>query len=56
MIQFTLGSNGEIKDPRTIRATHAAFAENSLRIVSQFKCAGQGRDVQVQVPFDYKSE
>jgi protein TonB len=56
LIQFTLGANGDIKDIKAIRASHAAFAENSIHLVSAFKCTGRGTDVSVQVPFAYKSE
>ncbi|HEX6704276.1 MAG TPA: energy transducer TonB [Albitalea sp.] len=53
-IQFTLSANGEIKDVKALRATHPIFARNSIRIVSEYKCQGQGRDVVVRVPFGYK--
>jgi protein TonB len=54
LIQFTLGANGEVKDIRAIRATHPIFARNSIRIVGQYKCQGQGREVIVLAPFGYK--
>jgi protein TonB len=56
LIQFTLTPSGEIKDVKSIRATHASFARNSIRIVGEYKCQGQGREVVVQVPFSYKLE
>jgi protein TonB len=56
VIQFTLGANGEVKDVRTIRASHPIFARNSIRLVGEYKCRGQGHDVLVQVPFGYKLE
>jgi protein TonB len=56
LIQFTLGANGDVRDVKAIRASHAAFAENSIRLVSAYKCTGRGSDVTVQVPFSYKSE
>lgn len=56
LIQFTLSASGEIKEVKTLRASHPIFARNSARIVSEYKCAGQGRDVIVQVPFGYKLE
>ncbi|HMC15246.1 MAG TPA: energy transducer TonB [Albitalea sp.] len=56
VIQFTLGAAGEVKDIKTIRATHPIFARNSIRLVGEYKCQGQGRDVLVQVPFGYKLE
>ena len=54
VIQFTLTANGEVRDIKAIRATHPIFARNSIRIVGEYKCQGQGRDVTVQVPFGYK--
>lgn len=56
LIQFTLSANGEIKDVKAVRASHLSFANASVRTVSAYKCAGQGRDVTVQVPFAYKSD
>ena len=56
LIQFTLTAAGEVKDVKSLRATHPIFARNSIRIVGEYKCAGQGRDVIVQVPFGYKLE
>jgi periplasmic protein TonB len=56
LIQFTLGPNGEMKEVRAVSASHPVFARNSIRIVGAYKCQGQGRDVQVQVPFRYKLE
>lgn len=55
-IQFTLTASGEIKDIKALRSTNPIFARNSIRIVGQYKCAGQGRDVLVTVPFGYKVE
>ena len=56
VIQFTLTASGEIKDIRSIRASNPIFARNSVRIVGEYKCQGQGRDVTVTVPFGYKLE
>jgi protein TonB len=56
LIQFTLTASGEIKDIKSLRASHPIFARNSIRLVGEYKCAGQGRDVIVQVPFSYKLE
>jgi protein TonB len=55
-IQFTLGPNGEIKDLKTVRASHPIFARNSIRLAGEYKCQGQGRDVIVQQSFGYKLE
>jgi len=54
LIQFTLGADGQVKDIKALRASHPIFARNSIRIVGEYKCQSQGRDVVVQVPFGYK--
>jgi len=54
LIQFTLSPSGEIKNITVLRSSHPIFARNSVRIVGEYKCQGQGREVTVQVPFGYK--
>jgi len=54
VVQFTLSPTGEIKNITVLRASHQIFARNSVRIVGEYKCQGQGREVTVQVPFGYK--
>jgi protein TonB len=56
LIQFTLSASGEIKDMKVLKSTHPVFARNSLRVVGEYKCQGQGKDVQVLAPFSYKLE
>jgi periplasmic protein TonB len=56
VIQFTLSASGEVRDIKALRASHPIFARNSIRIVGDYKCNGQGHDVVVQVPFGYKLE
>ncbi len=56
LIEFTLGPNGEMKNIRALRSTHPIFARASMRLVGEYKCQGQGRDLVVQVPFSYKTE
>ncbi len=55
-IQFTVTAAGEIKDVRSIRATNPIFARNSIKLVGEYKCTGQGRDVTVTQIFGYKTE
>jgi protein TonB len=56
LIQFTLTADGQIKDVRAVQSSHSIFARASMRIVSEYQCQGQGRDVVVRVPFSYKLE
>lgn len=56
LIQFTLTTSGEIKDVQAVQASHPTFAQGAMKIVGQYKCTGQGRDVVVRVPFVFKSD
>ena len=56
MVLFTLSASGEIKNVQVERASNPIFGRAAIRVVSEFKCQGQGRDVQVRVPFSYKLE
>jgi protein TonB len=56
LVQFTLTASGEVRDVRALRSSHPIFARNSVRLVGEYKCQGQGRDVTVTVPFSYKLE
>ena len=48
--------NGGIKDVKVVSASNPIFARASLRIVAEYKCQGQGREVTVTVPFSYRLE
>jgi len=54
LIEFTVGAGGQTKNIKVVHASHPIFGRNSVRIVSEYRCQGQGRDVTVLVPFGYK--
>lgn len=54
VVRFIVGANGQIRSVETIRATNPIFARQSVRLVGEFKCVGQGQDVVITVPFGYK--
>ena len=56
LLQFTVTSSGEVKDVKALRSTHAIFTRASSRLVAEYKCQGQGRDILVQQLFSYKTE
>jgi len=56
LIQFTLSPNGEMKDVKALRSTSPVFTRAAIRLVGEYKCQGQGREVVVQVPISYKLE
>jgi protein TonB len=56
LVQFTVTADGTLKDVHVVKASDPIFARNSERIVSRYRCQGQGHDVVVQVPFGYRLE
>jgi protein TonB len=56
VIEWTVTAAGEIKNPKIISSTNQIFARQSVRIMGDYKCVGQGRDVVVRQQFDYKIE
>jgi protein TonB len=53
VVQFTLRADGQIANVSVLESTDPIFARASVDIVSQYRCTGQGRDVEVRVPFTY---
>jgi protein TonB len=54
LVEFTVTASGEVKNVRTVRASHPAFGRAAVRLVSEYRCVGQGREVTVQVPIGYR--
>ncbi len=54
LVEFTVATNGEIKDVDVKSSSNRVFNSVSVNAVRQFKCNAQGRDVRVQVPFSFK--
>lgn len=56
-VSFTIGTNGEVKNPTIVKSTHRAFNRHSLEMVSQFKCLPQPQEVSgVLVQLGYTSQ
>lgn len=56
LVQFVVGTNGESKDFSLIRSAHPLLNRAALDAAHRFNCVGQGREVVVQVPFEFKVE
>ena len=56
LIEFTLKPDGSVADVRSVHASSAIFADSSMAVVRELHCRGQGHDVVVRVPFDYRLE
>ena len=53
-IEFTVDRNGAIKDAQVLRSSNRLFDRVSISTVAKFRCVGQGQEVRVQVPFEFK--
>jgi protein TonB len=56
VVEWIVTAAGEIKNVRTVSATNQIFARQSVRLIADYKCVGQGRDVTVRQEFNYKME
>jgi len=57
VLSFTIGVNGEVKNVAVIKSTNRAFNRGAIEAVSQFKCQGQGQEVNgVQVTASYRTQ
>jgi periplasmic protein TonB len=53
-IEFTVTADGRIRDPVIRNSTNRIFNRVSLSTVGRLSCPGQGSDVRVQAPIDFK--
>jgi len=56
LVQFVVGADGQARDFTLIHQAHPLLNRAALAAVHRFNCVGQGRDVIVQVPFDFRLE
>lgn len=52
--RFIVGANGGIRGAEIISSSNRVFNGAVLAAVQQFQCAGQGREVMVEVPFSFR--
>ena len=52
--RFIVGAAGGIRGAEIISSSNRVFNSAVLAAVQQFQCAGQGRDVMVEVPFSFR--
>lgn len=56
LARFIVGAGGGIRAIEIVSTTHRAFNSAVVDAVQQFGCVGQGRDVTVEVPFNFRLE
>ena len=54
VVDFTVGTNGEVKDVTVSRSSNAIFNAAATAAVARLRCTGQGHDVRVRVPFAFR--
>ena len=55
-MEWTVTAAGEIKDVKVLNSTNAIFSRQSARLIGDYKCVGQGRDVTVRQVFSYNTQ
>jgi len=56
LVQFVVGTDGVSREFSLLRSAHPLLNRAALDAVQRFNCTGQGREVVVQVPFEFKVE
>jgi protein TonB len=56
LVQFVVGTDGQTRDFNLLHQAHPLLNRAALDAAHRFSCVGQGREVVVQVPFDFKLE
>jgi protein TonB len=54
IIEFTVATNGQIKDAVIKSSSNRVFNRASMAVVNQLSCQGQAQDVRVQAPISFK--
>jgi periplasmic protein TonB len=54
MVRFILSATGEVKQARVLTSTPSVLNRAALNAVQQFQCTGQGRDIAVDAPFNFR--
>ncbi|MEQ1601871.1 MAG: energy transducer TonB [Methylophilaceae bacterium] len=56
VVEFTVDANGSIKNVNVLKSSNKVFNNAATNAVAKFQCVGQGQEVHVRVPFEFKSE
>ena len=54
VIEFTVGANGQVKDPVIKSSSNRLFNRSSMAVVNQLSCQSGGQDIRVQAPISFK--
>lgn len=54
IIEFTVASNGQIKDAVIKSSSNRIFNRSSMAVVGQLSCQSAGQDIRVQAPISFK--
>lgn len=54
MVEFIVGTGGEVKDVSIVRSTNPIFNGAASAAVKLLRCIGQGQEARVRVPFAFR--
>lgn len=54
VIEFTVTANGQVRDPVIRQSSNRIFNRLSLSTVGRLNCQGQGQDIRVQAPLEFR--
>ena len=54
VLKLFIGGNGQIKNVEVVKSSNRAFNRGAVEAARAITCQGQGRDVEVLLPIDYK--
>ena len=56
IVEFVVSASGAIQNVHVAQSSNPVFNRAATAAVSQYRCAGQGQDVRVRVPFIFQAE
>lgn len=56
VVEFTVATDGSVRDIAVTRSTNAVFNSAATRAVAQYRCVGQGKDVRVRQPISFRMD
>jgi protein TonB len=55
-LKLTIGGNGTIKNAEVVSSSNRLFNRGAMEAARAITCQGQGRDVEVMLPIDYRAQ
>jgi protein TonB len=56
LVEFTISASGAITNIGVVKSTNRVFNDAAIDAIGKLRCVGQGRDLRVNVPFNFRLE